>query len=79
MMQSIALTVNDVSVSANEWHACDQWSQEVKIPGELVKVGWNRLDLRYAYTAKPVVVTDSHNPDGRPLSVGFTKLQISQR
>ena len=74
--QSITLVANGIPISTHEWNNCEPWSEEVKIPAALVKVGWNNLVFRYAYAAKPAVVTNGQNPDERPLSVGFTKLQV---
>jgi len=77
--QSITLVANGIPILTHEWYSCDRWSEEVKIPASSVKVGWNNLTFRYAYAAKPAVVTDGRNSDERPLSVGFTKLQIELR
>jgi len=74
--QSITLVANGIPISTHEWNNCEPWSEEVKIPAALVKVGWNDLAFHYAYATKPAFVTDGRNPDERPLSVGFTKLQV---
>ena len=74
--QGLSLTVNGTALAEHHWQACEPWSSEIEIPGELVRVGWNELVLRYDYSARPSEVTQGTNPDQRLLSVGFTRLAV---
>jgi len=74
--QGLSLTVNGTALAEHHWQACEAWSSEIEIPGELVRVGWNELVLRYDYSARPSEVTQGANPDQRLLSVGFTRLAV---
>ena len=71
------MAVNGVTLQEHHWQACEPWSGEIEIPGDLMRVGWNELALRYDYAARPSEVTQGANPDPRLLSVGFSKLAIS--
>jgi hypothetical protein len=74
--QSITVEVNGVPLLTYTWEDCQPWRSEVAIPASVVRVGWNDLNLHYGYAASPVDVTNGANPDPRPLSVGFTQLEV---
>ena len=67
--------VGDQVVAAHRWDSCDAAQIEVVVPAELVAIGWNELTLRFGRADRPADVTGGANPDGRELSVGFTRLE----
>jgi hypothetical protein len=77
--QSITVEVNGETLLNHAWHDCNAWRTEAVIPKSVVRLGWNDLILRYGYAASPLDVTAGANPDPRPLSVGFTQLEVQSR
>jgi hypothetical protein len=75
--QTIRLTTNEEQLAYYEWQDCENWSETVVIPEDLVDVGWNVLNLIYGFSARPIDVTGGENPDPRPLSVGFTRIEVA--
>ena len=76
--QGIALEIQGIQLMKHEWQDCGPWSADVLIPASLTRVGWNDLELRYAYAAEPAVLTGGTNSDMRMLSLGFTKLTVER-
>lgn len=74
--QQLAIYVNDTLLETRQWPDCEPWQQSVTIPAELVQIGWNRITFAAAYAISPAELTGGENPDGRALSVGFTRLNI---
>ncbi len=67
--------VGDRVVAAHRWDTCDAAHIEVVVPAELVAIGWNEMTLRFGRADRPADVTGGDNPDGRELSVGFSRLE----
>jgi hypothetical protein len=73
--QSVEFVVGDQVVAAHRWDTCDAAPIEVVVPAELVQIGWNEMLLRFGRADRPAEVTGGANPDGRELSVGFSRLE----
>jgi hypothetical protein len=69
-LQSLAVEVNGQVLAQYTWSNCDPWATSITIPDSLVRLGGNEVTLRPAYAAPPAT------GDTRPLSVGFTRLEI---
>jgi arylsulfatase A-like enzyme len=48
---------------------------DIELPGELVEVGWNELELSFAHTVRPSDL-DPDNPDGRTLTAQFRRIEM---
>lgn len=73
--QRLEIVVAGTVIAAHDWTDCATWQTEIVIPAELVTIGRNEIELRFAHADRPVDITGSANPDTRPLSVGFTRFQ----
>ena len=75
--QTLTLSIKGQELAHYEWQNCESWLEAIIIPEELVDIGWNSLLLEYGYSAKPVDVTGGENPDPRPLSIGFSRVEVN--
>ncbi len=73
--QTVEFVVGDRVVAAHRWDTCDAAQIEVVVPAELIAIGWNEMTLRFGRADRPADVTGGANPDGRELSVGFTRFE----
>ena len=78
LQQWTQIAVNGRQVAFYEWQTCEDWHGQISIPAEIVQIGWNEISIAYGYAARPAEVTGGENPDGRNLSVGFSRLELSQ-
>ena len=74
--QRMSIRVNGALIAEHRWENCDHWEGEIQISASIVKKGWNRITLEYAYAMSPFELTRGANGDRRMLSVGFTKLEV---
>jgi len=74
--QHMEILINDRLLATTEWTACESQRLDLLIPTSVIRRGMNTLTFRYAYAIRPVEHTGGRNPDPRPLSVGFTRLEI---
>ncbi|MEZ4767845.1 MAG: hypothetical protein R2844_05395 [Caldilineales bacterium] len=74
--RSISVTVNGVTLATHQWDGCDPWSAEVTVPGNVVRLGDNYLEIHSSHAARPVDISGGENSDPRLLSAGFTTLQV---
>jgi hypothetical protein len=77
--QGIRIEVNGVLVGMHTWQDCETWVETLQIPRSAVQIDWNELSLKYAYSARPVDVTNSVSGDRRDLSVGFTRINVERQ
>ena len=71
--QELTVLVNGTVLATHHWQDCQPWTASLLIPAALVQVGFNDLDMRAAYAARPA---DPSRNDPRLLSVAFTRLTI---
>jgi len=74
--QAIEVAVNGAKLASHQWHGCEDWSTEIKIPASVVRTGWNEVVLRRSYGLRPIDVTDGQNKDPRALSVGVARFEV---
>ncbi len=77
--QTLSIFVKDRQLTHIGWEGCENRHLEITIPGEIVEIGWNQIDFHYGFAARPVDVTSGENSDPRPLSLGFSKLEVYPR
>ncbi len=73
--QSVEFVVGGRALAAHRWEECEPWRGELFIPAELVTLGANDITLRFGRATRPADHTGGHNPDTRPLSVGFARFE----
>ncbi len=74
--QTMDIAVNSAYIGEVRFDDCDPYIGRFPIAAELLEKGWNRLFLSYQYAIAPVELAPNENPDSRPLSVGFTRLEL---
>ena len=74
--QQVAFYVNDHRLSSHRWTGCEPWSEDITIPGDLVRVGLNDLIIRADQATRPADHSSGESQDPRALSVGFTELRV---
>ncbi|MGC8782701.1 MAG: hypothetical protein ACP5UQ_17705, partial [Anaerolineae bacterium] len=70
--QALTIELNGRRLAEHTWTNCDPWSATLEIPPAQMHLGGNDLVLRPAYALPPAA------GDTRPLSVGFTRLEVRQ-
>lgn len=68
--QTLLIEINGVRLAEHTWNTCDPWTATIALPPTLLRLGGNKLSLRFAYAVAPV------EGDTRLLSVGFSRLRI---
>lgn len=76
--QQISFEVNGLPLASHRWVGCDNWSEDIAIPRDLVRVGLNEVIVRADYAIRPIDLSGGENPDPRALSVGFTRLRVDE-
>jgi len=75
--QTLTLSIQEEELAHHEWQSCENRLETIVIPQAFVDIGWNSLSFDYGYSARPIDVTGGENPDPRPLSLGFTRIEIA--
>ncbi len=75
--QRLEITVNGQLLGSHQWQGCEPWSAAIPVPASLVRVGENQVVFQAAYAESPAELSKGANADARPLSIGFSKLQIA--
>ncbi len=68
--QAMVIEINATRLAEYTWKNCDPWAATLVISTDLLRLGGNELTFRPAYALAPAA------GDTRPLSVGFSRLQI---
>jgi hypothetical protein len=74
--QSISIAVNGAPMATHQWTECENWSGEISIPADLIRVGPNDIDIHAGFSARPIDVSGGENPDPRALSIGVNRLRV---
>jgi len=74
--QSMRITLNGREVGTYCWEAGETIEDEIEMPPEAVIIGRNHLGFDFEYADLPRDPESGAIVDSRPLSVGFTRLQL---
>lgn len=74
--QHLWIRLNGSSLGEIRWETCEAQKISIPIPPSRTREGINELVFEYAYAARPVEISGGRNPDPRPLSVGFARLEL---
>lgn len=77
--QHMSIYVNDRLLATVLFQDCDEKQWAFVIPANLIREGWNALDLRFAYVRSPAEASGGKNPDPRSLAVGFRTLRVREK
>jgi len=75
----MSIYVNDRLLATVLFQDCDEKQWTFVIPANLIREGWNALDLRFAYVRSPAEASGGKNPDPRSLAVGFRTLRVREK
>lgn len=70
--QTLIIESDGRRLAEHTWTNCDPWSAVIEIPSAQTRLGGHELVLRPAYALPPAA------SDTRPLSVGFSRLEVRQ-
>jgi hypothetical protein len=68
--QTMVIEINAARLVEHKWTNCDPWAATITISTDVLRPGGNELTFRPAYALAPTT------GDTRPLSVGFSRLQV---
>jgi hypothetical protein len=74
--QQAAILIEQHIVATHVWSTCEQWSESIGVPQELVQIGWNEFTIQSRNALRPIDVSLGKNGDRRNLSLAFTRLDI---
>lgn len=76
--QVMTLFINDIELFKYQWQDCDILSRKITIPATILRIGYNKINLKYDYAARPIDITNGQSNDTRLLSVGFLSLEVNR-